>query len=627
MYLPKKEEFASRRKEIAQAVFKYTIRHFASDGSWTGPPIDQGMREYMWYAMAFLEEGSEMALARANQLIQKNIPDYRLCHFLPLNCLETLYYYETKLEQKTIRLLDDYVQKHLPFFMTQELDFVGANDNFPCMASALLVMASQRYDRPDYLERARKRLRQLIEMLDRRAFTSEYTSPTYTPIQVLALAEIVNFSQDPDTRKMALYAEQRILADLLMHLHWPTAQLAGAFSRGYPVDVVACTHHARFLYFMLYGHDLSVGPMETVFASEAGLAGTVMHHGDGYFLKISAMWQAMPDYHCPAEIWSWARNKQYPYICAGTSESGNSKDSPIRVLQAAAEPLPEFYENPAKQNHQYTYMVESYAIGTARYALHDGYQSQNLKVLYKKKPEVRSQRDIGSMFMRYVVNDHQIDWGTDSSSYDMGKSLCQQKENTAVALYFPAVQYNEHIHSLKLAVCFAALYGPPDEVWLGRQRVTGEQEAAGKEVVFIRDGDVYFMLYPLSPAAIKIEIRQIEKLLEISFVNYRGETKNFTREELFTTGNGVAVEVRSKEEVGSFARFREMMAPLVHDQWYADARKCRYENAGRALEFEYAPRSQSLRFISQNNRRVAEPRFYSSDQEIASLFEDYDIYW
>lgn len=378
---------------------------------------------------------------------------------------------------------------------------------------------------------------------------------------------------------------------------------------------------------MLYGHELSVGPMETVFASEEGLAGTVMHHGDGYFLKISAMWQAMPDYHCPKDIWNWARNKNYPYICAGTSESGNSKDSPIRSLQASAEPLPDYYENPAKQNHQYTYMVADYAIGTARYALHDGYQSQNLKVLYKKNQTVKSQRDIGSMFMRYVVNDKPIDWGTDSSSYDMGKSLCQQKENTAVALYFSSVQYNEQIHSLKLAVCFAALYDQPDEVWLGKRKVTGEEDFAGEEAIFIRDGDVYFMLYPISPGAISIEIRQVEKLLEISFVNYRGQTKNFTRQELFTTGNGVAVEVRTKEEVGSFASFRDMMAPLVHDQWYADARKCRYENAGRSMEFEYAPRSQSLRFISQNNRRVAEPRFYSSDPEIAVLFEDYDIYW
>lgn len=612
MYLPRSEQFGERRAEIARATVHYTLSRFDDEGNWIGPDFGNEMREFMWYSLAFFEEGSDKAVRRANRLIQKNIPGYRLCHFMPFIGLQALFHYENKMERQTVALLDEYIEKYIPEFMLPELDFSGSNDNFPCMSSAAVLFAGQRYHKPEYIEKARERLRQLIEMLDRRGFTSEYTSPTYTPIQTIALAEIVHFAKDEDIRQMALLGEQRTIADMLMHMHWPTAQLSGPFSRSYPVDAVACSHHARFLYFMLYGHELSVGPMETVFAAEDGLEGTVMHHANGDFLKISAMWQAVPDYHCPEGLWEWAKNRNYPYICAGTSESSSRTDSAIKVLPSPSEPITDIYENPSRSTFIYTYMTEAYALGTSRFALRDGYQSESPRLLYKKKPVVSSQEDVGSMFVRYVFNDAPIDW-IENICCDMGKNVCLQRENSAMAAYYPSFIYNEGIYSLKLAVCFAALYGEPDEIWVGEQKVAGDGVYAGTAPVYVRDGDLYVMLYPIAATPITIEIKRVEKLVEISFVNYRGEPRDFTREELLRIGNGVAVEVREKKDIGGFDAFRAMMQPTCDDTWLWNCRKCRYENNGHSMELEYSPRSQSLRYVSLDGRRVEEPRIYSSD--------------
>ena len=609
------KDFAARRQKAADLTTQYTLYKFDEDGKWVGGDIDQGLREYYWFCMAFLQHGSPEAVRKANRVMQRYTPGYSFCHFMPLNCFLILHRYGDKLEPATVQCMDEYVRKYLDDFMPPDLDFVGSNDNFPCMAAATVLFAGQRYGGDAYVEKARYRLRQLKMLLARRGFASEFTSPTYTAVQLLALAEIASFAEDEEIKQLALESEKLIFADLLMHLHWPTAQLGGAFSRGYPMDAAGCTFQARFIYYMLYGEELSVGPIETILCGELCQEGTLAHCSDD-FMKISLVWIALPDYHCPEELGLWGKNRQMPFICAGTSECIASKDSPLRFMPTPVQPLPDYMENPQRVMLTYTYMTDDYALGTSRFGHHNGYQSQVLRVLYRKKPQVTHQKDIGTIFTCYEANNDKPWPGREY--FDMGNAVCLQEQNTAMALYTPRILYNCGIYSLRLTVNITAICGGPDELWIGERRLpTLEGGSNRDECVFVRDGDVYVMLYPLNttPAngEMRVSIRKIEALVEVSFLNYSGPAKNFDRAELQRTGNGVAVEVRSADEYESFEHFMRSMAPSADNWWHHTIRKCRYENNGRSLELVCSPASQSVRYAQINDGSAPEPRLYASE--------------
>jgi hypothetical protein len=611
-----------RRQEIARLVTEKELKFFSADGSWHGPNFEIGMREIMWFANAFLEEGSSHAVDIANTIISKGIPEYRFCHFLPFNCLQTIYHYGEKLLPETIELMDEYVHTHVEEFLNPELDFVGANDNFPCMSTGVMLFAGQRYGNSAYIEKARERIKQFVLLLERRGFSSEYTSPTYTPIQALVLADIANYSEYSDIKKMAIYCEQRILGDLLMHLFWPAAQCAGAASRAYPVDAAGCTHHARFLYYMLYGEELSISLKDTLFAEDDRLDRYVAHHSWD-FLRISAMWQAMPDYHCPKDIAEWAKNRQYPYICAGTCETINNVDNRIPFLPDPHTQLAPYYENPFRENFLYTYMTDSYALGSARYEFHNGYQSHGIRLLYKKTSKISSQEDIGSMFLRYTINDHEVDWSS-GEYFDLGHKVAQQNKNTAMILYSPRILYHEQINSLKLTVNFICTSPDEMEIWADNKQVKIDYKNARSDgPVFIKSGNIYLMLQPLYPnhSGKGLEICMRKRVLEIAFMNYRGDFKDFDRcNELLKIGNGVAIEVRSKSEVESFENFRKLMKPIIQDRWFHTVRQCKYENQGQTMAMEYSPFSQSLRYVLQNDRLVSECKLFSSGFTISDTF-------
>lgn len=227
------------------------------------------------------------------------------------------------------------------------------------------------------------------------------------------------------------------------------------------MDAADCTHHARFLYYMLYGEELPIGVEETIICGDEELENFVTHHSWS-FLIISAMWQAMPNYHCPIELAEWAKHRQYPYICAGPSESISSMDVPFHFLPAPSTPLAEYYENPLRENFLYTYMTESYALGSSRFAFHNGFQLYGLRLLYKKRSDIRRQADVGAMFVRYVVNDMDIDWSS-GEYFDMGNMVSQQRENSAMILYAPRILHNEQISSrdrLEVSQNFAGRWPP-----------------------------------------------------------------------------------------------------------------------------------------------------------------------
>lgn len=633
------QEQEIRRFEVIRTTIKNLTCTFDENGYLTDGTLPHTLRLMLHVAMTYLWEGSTDKVACANRILHHYLKGEGFCHFSPFLCMQIFFRFQDRLDENAIREMDSYCLRWMDAETEPALEVIGCNDNYPFMAAGALLGAALRYKRKDYLEAAAIRMQQTKEMFERNGFTSEYTSNTYTPIQALCLAEIAEFAADPqrfaagtfgeeekntleNIQRQALEAESLVHRDLLTHLHWETAQLGGACSRGYARDVAAATSHARFLYYMLYGKELLIDPTEGIM--QKGTTDRISHNDDD-FLRLMFAWHAMATYHCPAELADWAKHKKYPYIVIGTAESLNGRDlPPMDIAPAPSSLMPDYWEYPEHKNLVTTYMTADYCLGTARYGWLGGMQSHNLQLLYRKGKEVSMQRQVGAMFTRYVINDHEI--FNDNKTYvnwEMGVCVTQQKENTAIALYSPRLLYDRDIRSLKLTVNFTDLYGEGlEEIWLGdRKLLMNEGGTAEDTCVYVQSGEVYICLKPLLQAQvdrnIRCEVRKVNKLIEISFINYRGAARDFSRMELGKITNGVAVEVRSRDEYADFSEFRKAMQPKTDDYMFTDSgravRKFRYENDGKILHNEYSPLSMMMRYAMENGKAVPEPRFYSSD--------------
>lgn len=643
------EEQKIRRKEVIRKTVENLECTFDEEGRLLGGTLPHSLRLMLHVAMTYLWDGSEKKEELANKILNAYLPDQEFCYFSPFLCIQLFFHCSDRLDYKAMEKMDQYCLRWVDAFLEPEMEGIGCNDNFPLMAAGTLLGCGLRQEREDYLYAAAKRIDQFDKLLKRRGFTSEYTSNTYTPIQALCFSEIAEFSKHPEkltSRKLskeqkelldrisrqALHAEERVHLDLLGHMHWETAQLGGASSRGYARDVMAATSHARFLYYMLYGDQLTVDPLPSIMRKDGEAEGRISN-GDEDFLRLMFAWHAMAQYHCPYELGEWAMHKKYPFTLIGSSECVSGRDlPPMDIAPAPSSLMPDYWEYPEHVNQLTTYMTGDYCLGTARYGWLGGMQSHNLQLLYRKQKTVRSQSDVGAMFTRYVINDHEIFTEKGNVSWEMGVCVTQQKENTAIALYSPRLLYDKDITSLKLTVNFTDLFEDGvDEIWIGEHRLyTMEGASVKKECVYVKTGEIYVCLIPLVPEAENRNrcciVRRVKKLLEISFYNYRGEAKSFERMALGRMANGVAVEVRSAEEYADFEAFRKAMKPVIDDymfEYYGRAvRKLHYENDGKILENEYSPLSLEMRYAMENNEPVLEPRLFSSKEDITKYVQE-----
>jgi hypothetical protein len=82
-----------------------------------------------------------------------------------------------------------------------------------------------------------------------------------------------------------------------------------------------------------------------------------------------------------------------------------------------------------------------------------------------------------------------------------------------------------------------------------------------------------------------VTVRRNNGYLSISFYNYEGPPRRFTRKELLSTLNGFVAEIGSKAEYGSFDRLRaRIQEGLVDDVVAAEQRITSYTRPGVRLD-------------------------------------------
>lgn len=632
-----------RRQIICDLLIKYTIDNFDELGNWIGntwPPSGPGLRERLWFAIAYFISGQEKGIKIANAIIKRS--KYRFCHFSPMAALQLLIKHIDKLDKDAIAALRSYLEKVLDNFKGYDLDFVGVNDNFPCMATYTALLGGKLFDRQDLYEIGVKRLNQLRLLLTRRGVVSEYNSPTYTPIQAIAIAEIANHIEDKTLREMAIQCEERIWLDLLGHYHPSTSQIAGPYSRAYTVDSTGHTHQARFILYALLGDNLPINPVNTIFKTKEGEKGEVIH-GSAPFMQVSTAWLMCADYHCPTYLVKTMLNKTYPFIFRATTEYGPSTDVPqTDKSKANLCEEDEVYEYPAGTGVISTYMTEDYALGVASNEFHNGVQTDSFHLLYRRRIPVQCQADISTVYARYIINDkkpgqsnYYSQFNVNSSNsllWDEGRKLGIHYNNTAMMLYKPKIYGHKNVNSLKLSLIFPVHYGFVEEIWLGDKKLDKFEGGCKKPcTVFIKDGPVYMAFHPLiltdygREYAVKVE--KVDNYMIISFYNYEGPPRDFYRRSLLLTGNGFVVEVRSENEIKSFELFRAMMKDVkVKDEFFTCAhwrwtymRRTRYEREGLTIKCEYSPVIEGVRYVDINSQTMEKSALKVTGIEVSDL--------
>lgn len=612
---------AERRRLVNRKLAAYTLDYFDAEGGWIGEEDEPRLRERLWYALGYMESGEEAAVRAANRIVAAST--FSMCHFTPMAALQLLLRYSSRLEPRAAEALSGYLSGILDSFTGEALDFWGANDNYPTMSTYIMLAGGILFKRPDYTAIGMKRLGQLQALLTRRGFTSEYNSPTYTPIQAYCLAEIAELPIEPEARHTALRIEERLWVDLWSHYHPTTYQTAGPYSRAYAVDSTAHTHQSRFVLYALIGDRLAINPMNTVFATKFGKAGELIHN-NAPFMQVSVSWLLHATYHCPPKLVEHGLNKTYPYRVQGTYEYSSATDGP---QPPDPEQSDDVYDIPAGSGIAKTYMTEDYALGVGSRDFRTGSCTDLFNLLYRRRP-VTEQRDIATVYANYMVgdkrpgqlNDYQeLNWRNwVDSVLDEGRKIGFMHERTAMLLYKPKIVMNRQVTSLRLSLLFSARYGFVEEVWLGEKKL---EQLEGQSMnccpVFVKDGQVYMAFFPLlfndyeREAAVKVE--KVNEYLTVSFYNYEGPAKDFAKRGLLLTGNGFVAEVGSEAEDGSFESFRSRLANArVLEEWahgnhLTHMRRTVYEREGLRLECVWNPISEGIKLMTVNGRIPPEP--------------------
>lgn len=613
---------AERRRLLYRKLVEYTLTYFDPDGNWIGEEEAPGLRERLWYAISYMESGDAAAVNIANRIILATT--FSMCHFTPMAALQLLTKYGDKLEEQAIAALTEYLVSILDRFKGVDLDFCGANDNYPTMSTYVMLAAGSYFGRSDYTERGITRLGQLKALLTRRGFTSEYNSPTYTPIQAYCMAEIAELDVDSVTRELALQIEERLWVDLWSHYHPTTYQSAGPYSRAYAVDSTAHTHQSRFVLYAVIGDRLVINPMNTLFTSPFGKQGEFIHNNVP-FMQVSVGWLMNTTYHCPEYLVEHGLNKTYPYRVQGTYEFSSATDGPQPLNPEESDDV---YDIPAGTGIATTYMTEDYALGVSSRDFRAGVFTDLFNLLYRRHNPVQEQCHMATVYANYIVGDKEPGQSNDyvglnrmnwvDSVLDEGRKIGFQHDRTAMMLYKPKVILNKQVTSLKLSLLFSARYGCVEEVWLGDHRL---EQLEGQSVepcpVFIKDGSVYMVFFPLlfndyeREAAVKV--RKVNDYLTVSFYNYEGPARDFAKRGFLLTGNGFVAEVRSAAEVGSFEEFRSLFQDVrIKEEWaygnqLTHMRHTIYERDSLRMECVWNPISEGIKLMTVNGKVPAEP--------------------
>lgn len=581
-------------------------------------------RSGLFHAFSYLH-GDAADIRLANRMIAQAPIDREAANalhlFYPMMAAQLLNHHGERLEEAQNERLRDVLRRAVEGNL-ERTRLGGYNDNHPLLGLAgLLSGAAVEPITATVAATATEGLREMLEMLDRRGFLSEYTSPTYSPISLLCLAEIVAFCPFEEAVHLAREGERRLWLEIASHWHPATCFLAGPHSRAYQVDLLGHFHNAHTVMYAAFGEDrVPVNPLTHLLPYFD--ATQVRHHFHDEFTQGATMWHLAPTYHPPEEAVELAWRKLDPTTVIATSEFGE-------FPRGWGGPYPDsetpFLEFTAGHTVNTTYLTDRFALGSSRREFFQGAPDTNAHLVFARNQPAKSIADIATLFP--VLQVGRVDPTRDLRLDQRGRALTLQHEGTVLSLQRPRVTWGagrgeaaardaQGIDAIQLSLLLTCFHAEPEELRLGERPLDGLEGSNQSPVpIFLRDHGVFAAIHPLlltdhgREAAIRA--RRVNGYLEIGLVSYEGEPRVFDDFELCNTLTGFVLSVADEARWADFDAFcaAETAAEIREHQIRPSRRKTIFRRGDLELAMEISPLSEGLKYAAINGQLAPEPRF------------------
>ena len=332
-----------RRSKIYALHRRCNRRYFRDDGRWLDDSIDTDAglaREMLWHAMAFMA-GDTDDVAFGNTIICQT--PHVSNHFNPVAAASLWSHYEDKLSDDALDRLSAMINDNVAELVDFGLGMVGLNNYSSMLASFFLATSEhletyevpyKRKSIPEVYNRFRLRnfgmnmLRLMQTQLDRTDFASEFNSPTYSPITLWGLSEIICTSNYEPARQLASQIARRLWKELLGFHHPCLRHTSGPHSRAYLVDSVG--HGSNWKSLCAFT-GIDEDNIENLLYSP--VRGQVIT-GEMTFRQSVLCWLIRPDYQVPQDLLAEFESRTFPYSFQGSFEWAGKgfKDSKGNVV-------------------------------------------------------------------------------------------------------------------------------------------------------------------------------------------------------------------------------------------------------------------------------------------------------
>jgi hypothetical protein len=391
----------------------------------------------------------------------------------------------------------------------------------------------------------------------------EFNSPTYSAVQINALAAIAQFARDDETRNVALDMEQFVWRHVARYWHAPTMQLGGPHSRAYRRDVTGAPGFLKALLYKLLGDERLLA--KTPYYSGPDSEGEVM--------------VALTEYHCPPDAERMLLEPATRDV-RGSVGPGTALVSLVALEFALGT------------------MSRPYGVG----APPEPWPQQNSCVLYYAR---FADPKYGVLYCRYRVNAGPAGRSARGLGpawldiWDDGVFRTSQVGGRALVAYGLTPRGQRPMESLRLDI---RMLGPLDggEIRVGeRSYAGGALEAECDETIVVADGEVCIGIVLPAPTSLghgpPVVVWRDGAELVVSIVNYEGPAKAFWEYRSlagpFCKGNvrnGFALWVAPRSEFTSLEVFQQALrsVPLV-DESVGSVRRLEFGKGSYLVALEY----------------------------------------
>ncbi|NUM75804.1 hypothetical protein HUU40_15685 [candidate division KSB1 bacterium] len=520
-------------------------------------------RETAWYAITLLESARAADHVLANRILE-NLTVNDGTHS-PATLFVIYQHYPALLSDQAKEQILKNLQQNLP--ISALVRYSDGNVNHPLAAYAHLICGGELLGDPAYTLLGKRLLQEFQRTISGRrhknrqqAEMAEYNSPTYTALTLWFLAIIAEFAQDEEARQLAQFLEERLWINVAMHWHEPSQQFAGPFSRAYAEDSVGgfSALHCTFACAM----------QKNIF-----IAAELPRRFEHPSALIENAFVAILNFHVPAEAKAIAFDKPLPYsfrmttYCEQYHENGRRQENDRQVAAFDDEVYPGGWGDLT------TFMTKEYCLGTASQPYVNAGQSDGFSLRYRRAEHVQTLWDFRGAYTRMVFNGavagqdnfcHVAGFPINKDClYEEGRAFTYQKENKAIVCYTPKRAGHAAVSELRHDLIFS--YNAPfDHLRVDETEVMNFPfDAENVKRIVIADYQTYLAIFPL-PASGLADFKPGCRLwashdhFMISFYNYRGAVRDFTREEMSTTRNGFACLLETREHfprLDDFLRF------------------------------------------------------------------------